>query len=174
MFLIALYLRLSFKSIKCECYSYGHVSPASHTNSLLFLVVRLQNPWRETINGNCYVLPHTSVKQVYPPTKVHMELKHNPRINSLGPAKSLLSFYLLSMKDLSPLKMHQLVSWLSLRLSRTLSVNVIQPGPAVCLLSLLTFPPSVNQSSFSDVGHATVNFGGRAKRTGGERHEIIK
>lgn len=141
MFLIALYLRLSFKSIKHECYSYGHVSSTSHTNPLLFLVIWLQNPRRETINGNCYVLPHTSMKRVYPPTKAHMELKHNPRENSLGPAKSLgfkslLSFYPLSMKVLSHLKMHQLVSLLSLRLSRTLSVNVIQPGLAVCLLSL--------------------------------------
>lgn len=98
MFLIALYLRLSFKSIKCECYSYGHVSSTSHTNPLLFLVIGCKILEREMINGNCYVLPHTSMKQVYPPTKAHMELKHNPRkiplaLQSHWIFKSLLSFY---------------------------------------------------------------------------------
>lgn len=125
MFLIALYLRLSFKAIKCERYSYGHVSLASHTKPLLFLVIRLQNLQRKTFNGNCYVIAHTPVKQVHPPTKAHTELKRNPRKNSPAPAKSLdfkslLSFYPLSTKVLSPFKMHRLVSLLSLRLSTTL------------------------------------------------------
>lgn len=44
---------------------------ASHTKPSLFLVILLQNFLRKMFNVNCYVIPHTLVKQVYPPTKAH-------------------------------------------------------------------------------------------------------
>lgn len=141
--LIALYLRLSFKSIKYECYSYSHVSPASHTKPFLFLVIQLQNLRRKMFNVNYSVVPHPLVNRYVLLPEPMWEQRGHPgaggRGNYPGPAKSLDFKSLLYLSPFSklffPFKMDHLVSLLSLRLSTTLSVDVTQPRLIECPLT---------------------------------------
>lgn len=136
--LIALYLRLSFKSIKYERYSYGHDSLASHTKPLLVFVTQLQNLQRKMFNINYYVILH-SCEIGMSPYQSHCRSQNViPWKNYPGPTKSSDFKSLLSIpfqKDFAPFKMDHLVALLSLRLSTTLSVNVIQPRLIECSLS---------------------------------------
>lgn len=90
-FLIALYLRLSFKSIKYECYSYSHVSLASHTKTFLFLVIQLQNLRRKMFHGNYPVVPDTLVNRYIPPARAHMGAERPPQEGGGGITLALQS-----------------------------------------------------------------------------------